>query len=216
VKRYLILAHGLMLLMLLAFGLAVWADIPILVDPGPWLEEGSIAVAVLGIALLAADVFLPIPASLTMIAMGALFGIFWGTVISLSGGLAASWLGFAVGRWSQPLLTKLVPPDEQARANRLLTRHGLWAIVATRPIPILAETVVILAGASPLRWWQLTLGSAAGLLPAALLYALAGATGFTWNRNLLIFLAVMALTAMFWILTNAVRVADPQSTVKKY
>ena len=63
-----------------------------------------------------------------------------------------------------PLLSRLVPPEERARANDLLDRWGEMAVVATRPVPILAETVAILAGASP-KSWELTTGDRHGVAP---------------------------------------------------
>jgi hypothetical protein len=55
-------------------------------------------------------------------------------------------------------LERLVTAEERARANRLLERWGTLAIVVTRPIPLLAETVAIMAGASPLGWGRTNIG----------------------------------------------------------
>ena len=101
-----------------------------------------------------------------MIANGALFGVTLGTLLSLVGTLGAGLFGFSLGRRGGPLLNRLVPAEEQARANDLLKRWGDLAVVATRPVPILAETVAILAGASPMTWGRMMLATAAGALPA--------------------------------------------------
>ncbi|HWM92357.1 MAG TPA: VTT domain-containing protein [Thermoanaerobaculia bacterium] len=182
------------------FGLVQALDIAFLADPGPWLSEsGRWGAAATGVALLVADVFLPVPASLIMVAHGALFGVAGGTLLSLAGGMAAASVGFAFGRWGSASLHRWVPEDERRRADALLRQWGDLAIVVTRPIPILAESVAILAGTSPLGWRRFLLASAAGTLPAALLYALTGATAARLDSAFLMFGLVMLVAALVWL-----------------
>ncbi len=103
-----------------------------------------------------------------MIAHGALFGVTLGTLLSLVGTLGAGLFGFGLGRRGGPLPNRLVPAGERARANDLLERWGELAVIATRPVPILAETVAILAGASPMTGGRMTLATAVGALPGVL------------------------------------------------
>jgi uncharacterized membrane protein YdjX (TVP38/TMEM64 family) len=133
-----------------------------------------------------------------MVANGALFGIALGTLLSFAGTLGCGLVGFGLGRRGGPLLNRLVPAEEQARANRLLDRWGELAIVATRPVPILAETISILAGASTMGWRRMTLATAAGALPCALLYAVVGATAATFDSTAAAFALVLALAGIFW------------------
>ena len=72
-------------LFLLLFLLVEWLQVPLLTDPSRWLERGGGWAALLGVGLLIADVVLPVPSSLVMIAHGALFGVAWGTLLSLVG-----------------------------------------------------------------------------------------------------------------------------------
>jgi uncharacterized membrane protein YdjX (TVP38/TMEM64 family) len=119
-------------------------------------------------------VLLPVPSSAVVVAHGALFGVVGGTLLSLLGGLGATLVGFWIGRRSGRLVDLLVPPDQRGRAQRWLARYGPMAIVATRPVPMLAETTAIIAGTSPMRSrWAVTAGAAGNLVPA-LLYALTG------------------------------------------
>src|SRR5690606_28842158 len=142
-----------------------------------WMAgRGGLPAASAGVGLLIADVFLPVPSSLVMIAHGALFGVVLGTGLSLLGSLGATLFGFAVGPRGGGLLARLVTPKEKKKADALLARWGALAILITRPIPLLAETVSILAGASPMGWGRMTAAALAGSAPAALLYALTGAT----------------------------------------
>lgn len=187
-------------LFLALFGAVQALDVAILADPGPWLSgSGRWGAAPLGVGLLIADVFLPVPASLIMVAHGALFGIVGGTLLSLAGGLAASAVGFGLGRWGSASLHRWVPEDERRRADALLRQWGDLAVVVTRPIPILAESVAILAGTSPLGWRRFLLASAAGTLPAALLYALTGATAARLDSAFLMFGLVILVAALVWL-----------------
>src|SRR5205085_4569107 len=127
------------------------------------------ATAALGVALLVADVVLPVPSSVVMTAHGALFGVALGTLLSLAGSVGAAVAGYAIGRRGEAFVARRVSPAERARADRLLGRWGVVAIVASRPIPLVAETVAIAAGAARIGAARVALAALAGSLPAALL-----------------------------------------------
>jgi len=198
-KRYWLLTGLMMVLFLILFGIAEWLHVPILTDPGPLLSQAGWVAAAAGVALLIADVLLPVPASLVMILHGALFGVVGGTLLSLAGALGAALFGFWIGRRGGPLLARLVPEDERRRADALLQEWGDLAIIVTRPVPILAETMAILAGASPMSWGRMLLSTFAGSLPAALLYALTGATARNLDNAALVFGLVLLVAGLFWV-----------------
>lgn len=198
-RSYWILLALMSALFLALFGVVEALHVPLLSDPGPWLSgAGRWGAAAIGVGLLIADVFLPVPASLIMVAHGALFGIAGGTLLSLIGGLAASAVGFAVGRRGSAALHRFVPEGERRRADALLRQWGDLAVVVTRPVPILAESLAILAGTSPLGWRRFLVASTAGTLPAALLYALTGATAARLDSIFLMFGLVMLVAALVW------------------
>jgi uncharacterized membrane protein YdjX (TVP38/TMEM64 family) len=204
-KRYWQLTGLMMLTFLALFGLAEWLHVPLLTDPDPWMSRGGWAAALIGIGLLIADVLLPVPASLVMIAHGALFGVVWGTVLSLLGALGAGAFGFWLGRRGGPLVDRLVPADERRRADALLRTWGDLAVVVTRPVPILAETLAILAGTSPMTWPRMLAATLGGSLPAALLYALTGATARKLNDIPLVFALVLLVAGLFWAVGKRLR-----------
>lgn len=213
-RTYWLLLGGMSLLLLLLFGLASALEIGILTDPQPFLDRaGLLGAAALGAGLLVADVFLPIPASLLMIAHGALFGITLGTLVSLAGSVGAAALAFAVGRRFGGRLHRLVPPEERRRADALLERWGELAVVATRPLPILAESVALLAGTSPLTWRRFLAASLAGNLPASFLYAVTGATAARLDSALLVFALVLAAAALTWVAGRRMRGLEKQPGV---
>lgn len=196
--RYWIVAAGIATLILLIFLVVEAAGIPILTDPSAALGTGGPLAALAGVGLLVVDVVLPVPSSLVMVAHGALFGLWPGMALSLIGSVGASLVAFVLGRSASPAIERFVTPEEYRRAGALLERWGVLAIVVTRPVPILAETVSILAGASPLAWTQVALASVLGVLPAAFLYALAGAMAVSVGSELLVFGVVLLITGVLW------------------
>src|SRR5436190_19621764 len=151
-KRYLLIMASMIAFFLISFFIVEGLGIPLLADPTPWMKHGGLLTAILGVGLLIADVLLPVPSSLVMVAHGALFGVVGGTLLSLLGSVGAALFGFAIGRRGGPLLARVVPPEERARADYLLGRWGSLAIVVTRPVPVLAETVAIMAGVGSMSW----------------------------------------------------------------
>ena len=174
--------------------------VQLLTDPTPWMRHGGVLAAVLGVSLLIADVLLPVPSSLVMVAHGALFGVLIGTLLSLLGSVGAALFGFAIGRRGGRLLERIVTPAERARADKMLARWGTLAVVVTRPVPILAETVAIMTGTSSIGWARMALASFAGSLPPALLYALTGAAYANFQSLVLMFAATLLDAGSFWLI----------------
>lgn len=174
-------------------------QVPFLLDPTPWLGRPTLAAAAVSVALLAADVILPVPSSLVMVANGALFGIAGGAAVSLTGGLLAFLLGFVLGRRGGPLVERAFKRSEVDRADRMLRRWGAVVIALSRPLPLLAETVSVVAGASSLAARRAAAAAAAGLLPVALIYAVAGSVATTFNRSAAVSAGVMAVAGALWL-----------------
>jgi uncharacterized membrane protein YdjX (TVP38/TMEM64 family) len=204
-RRYWLVVTG-MLLLFTALFLAVEAlDVPLLTDPGPVLERAPLTAAAVGVGLLVVDVVLPVPSSLVMIAHGAAFGPLLGAALSLFGSLGAALVGFAIGRRGGPLLQRAVSAEERRRADALLSRWGVLAVVVTRPVPLLAETTVILAGASPLGWRRTAVAALVGSVPAAVLYALTGSVATGLGNPAAVFALVLLLASATWALGAAGR-----------
>lgn len=197
-KKYTLFVFLLFFFFLVLFLIAEALHLNWLSNLSSQMTTPTIGVALLGIMALVADLFLPMPSSLIMIANGSLFGVFWGTFLSLVGSLGASVVGFWVGRRSQALLARLVSPEERAQANQLLAEWGEVAIIMTRPVPLLAETTVVVAGGSSMRWSAMIWATLAGSLPLSFLYALTGATAANLNNMLLAFIFALLVAGIFW------------------
>jgi uncharacterized membrane protein YdjX (TVP38/TMEM64 family) len=213
-KRYWSIAILMLAFFLTLFLIVEALHIPILTDPSRWLERGGAFAAAVGVTLLIADVVLPVPSSLVMIAHGALFGVIVGTILSLVGSVGATLVGFAIGRRGGVMLERIVSSDERARADRMLARWGALFIVVTRPVPLLAETVAILAGASSISWKSAGLAAVTGSLPPALLYALTGSVAASFQNGALMFALILLVSGSFWYISYRIQGsgADDQLT----
>lgn len=208
-KRHLIIMGVMIASFMLLFIVVEALGVPLLTDPTPWMGRGGALAASIGVGLLVADVLLPVPSSLVMVAHGALFGVAVGTLLSLAGSVGAALFGFAIGRRGGKLMERLVTTAERERADRLLKRWGALAIIVTRPVPLLAETVAIMAGTSSLGWGRVALASLAGSLPPALLYAITGASVANLQNTTLVFILVILIAGAFWLFG---RWAEPRLT----
>ncbi len=197
-KRYWLFMTAVMAFFLLTFCITEALHIPILTDPAPLMQKGRVWAAAGGVILLLLDVFLPVPSSIVMIAQGALFGIWNGILLSLLGSFGATCLGFYLGRRGGKLLEKLISPAEKIKADGLLQKWGTLAVLISRPVPLFAETVAILAGASPMRWGPMFIAALAGCIPMSILYAITGATTTNLSNGFLIFTIVIAISGLFW------------------
>ncbi|MCG8462909.1 MAG: VTT domain-containing protein [Holophagales bacterium] len=185
------------------FGVATALDIRWLVEPRPFLERpGPWAFA--GVALLAADVVLPTPSSLVMIAHGALFGVVSGTALSLLGTTLGAGIAYFAGRRSSGLLQRVATESQRRQALALFHRWGVVAVILSRPVPVLAESIAVLAGASPLGWRPFLGASLLGNLPTCTLFAAAGAVDTGRDPTLHALGLVLLLATVWWSRTRGI------------
>ena len=147
----------------------------------PWVRSSMAGAGPAGaavvIGLLAADVFVPIPSSVIMILSGAAFGIWWGALVAFIGSIGGEWLGFEIARrygsaWASRFIGNA---REVERMNAMLARHGAAAVAVTRPLPVVMETMSLVAGISTMKRRTFLLASVIGTAPIVVIYAYAGA-----------------------------------------
>ena len=162
-----------------------------------WLstnDQNALRFALVGAAVLAADVLLPIPSSIVGTMLGARLGF--------AAGFAAAFAGLMTGQTLAYL------------ASRALLRHRdgalpavptLAAVFLSRPVPVLAEAVVLAAGAARLNWPQFMLACGSGNAVYAGALALNGAQllpGAPIGPGLLL---PMLLPAAGWLIWRKIR-----------
>jgi len=140
-----------------------------------WLRQyGALA----GIGLLIADLFLPVPGTVVMSAMGYVYGPWWGglfsSVGSVLGGLLAYGLCRALGHRAA---VWLAGEKDLEKGERFFRNGGGWVVTLSRWLPLLPEVVACMAGLTrmPLRIFLVAL--LCGSLPLGFVFAAVGAAG---------------------------------------
>lgn len=198
--RFWIFTGGLLLAMLLLFFVVQTLHLPFLAEDTSFLLGQKKWVAGLaGVGLLLVDVVAPVPSSVVMVANGMLFGAAWGTMLSIVGGMGAALAGYGIGIRSERLGRRWLGEEALTRANALFRRYGMMAVVVSRPIPILAEAVSIVAGISRMPAKRFLPAALLGLLPTTVIYAVAGAYALNFKSGLYVLIAVMGLAGAVWV-----------------
>ena len=167
-------------------------------------EKPSWFIGSIGCLLLVIDVFLPVPSSVIMLALGTHFGALWGTILGSIGGLGATLLAFALGRLSKSRVDDWLGEVETTRANRLLNRWGPVAMIISRPLPVLAESTAFVAGTTAMKWRTALWAGGCGALPVAILYSLAGAGIGQFNEFKVVLGVTFAVAAISWFFVRRI------------
>ena len=169
-----------------------------------WMSRAGTGSALIMIALLAADLFLPIPSSLIMVLSGAAVGVLWGSMFSLVGSIGGEWLGFElVRRYGQRASSKIVGEEELERLGRVFARHGMSVVVVTRALPVVMETMSVAAGLSTMSRSSFLRASLIGTVPIVVVYAYAGAVSRQTGSLLPAIIMLIAVAAFGWVLYRA-------------
>jgi uncharacterized membrane protein YdjX (TVP38/TMEM64 family) len=139
-------------------------------------RSGSWAWA-LGIALIWADVLLPIPQTAVITALGIIYGTLLGGLVGSLGLITGGLLGYGLMFTSaRRLVQRFTGPRSLRRMESLFDRSGAWAIVLTRSLPYsVPEAMVFLAGLAGMPMPKFTAALTVGSVPTAFAFAAIGA-----------------------------------------
>lgn len=177
-----------------------------------WMANAGAGSAVVLVALLAADLFLPVPSSLIMVLSGAAFGVVWGSVFSLVGSIGGEWLGFELARrYGVSASRRIVGDEELEKMRTVMARHGAAAVLVTRALPVVMETMSVVAGLSRMPRRSFLLASLAGTLPVVVVYAYAGAVSREISSIVPAVVILVAVAGGAWVWYRA-RIAPSASS----
>jgi len=153
-------------------------------------DYGSWAWAI-GIALIWADVVLPVPQTAVIAALGIIYGTvlggFMGSVGLITGGLFGYVLMLTSAR---RFAQRFVGPRSLHKMESLFDRGGAWAIILTRSLPYsVPEAMAFLAGLAGMPIREFTAALTIGSVPTAFAFA---AIGAAWADQ-----PVLALTVSY-------------------
>ena len=130
-----------------------------------------------GIALLWADLVLPIPQTAVIAALGIIHGTLLGGLLGSLGLITSGLLGYGLMLTSaRRFAQRLAGPRSLHKMESLFDRGGAWAIVLTRSLPYsIPEAMVFLAGLAGMPIRKFTAALAIGSVPTAFVFAAIGA-----------------------------------------
>jgi uncharacterized membrane protein YdjX (TVP38/TMEM64 family) len=157
-------------------------------------QHGSWAWA-LAIVLIWADVFLPIPQTAVIAALGLTYGTviggLLGSVALITGGL----LGYVLMLTSLRRFAQRFAGRSLHAMESLFDRSGHWAIILTRSLPYsTAEAAVFLAGLTGMPMKKFIVALAVGSVPTAFVFA---AIGAGWETQPIVALTVSYVLPIF-------------------
>ncbi len=149
------------------------------------------------VALLGADVVLPIPSSLISTSSGYLLGFWRGLAASWLGMTVACVIGYGLGRFASTWVRRLVSQEEQER----FAKASDWVLATSRAVPMLAEASVIVAGMLARPFARFCAICALANLGISAVYAMIGAYALHTQSFLLAFggAVVVPGLAMRWL-----------------
>lgn len=151
--------------------------------------------------LLVADLLLPVPSTVVLSAGGIVLGWPLATAAGAAGLVLGNVAGYAAGRaFGRLAVARLVSPAEAERFGGWLDRFGPLALVVSRPVPMMAETLCCLAGLGRMRAGRFLAALLLGTLPFAWFFAFAGdRLGRVREEPGAALLVALAVPAAYWL-----------------
>ena len=141
-----------------------------------------------GIALICADVVLPVPQAAVIAALGIIYGTLLGGLLGTIGLITGGLLGYGLMRTSARRFAQRFAGSRLRKMEGLFDRGGGWAIVLTRSLPYsVPEVMVLLAGLAGMPMREFTAALTIGSVPTAFAFA---AIGAGWADQPIVALAV--------------------------
>jgi uncharacterized membrane protein YdjX (TVP38/TMEM64 family) len=164
-----------------------------------WLQQfGRKWGWLIGLALLAADLLLPLPSTVIMSGLGYLYGTGVGGCLAATGSFLAGILGYLLCRgWGERMVRRLAGEEALTNGRALfLGQSGPWLVALSRWLPLLPEVVACVAGMMRMPLAAFAIALACGSIPVGFAFAWIGAQGITDQRTALIGSAVLPLALM--------------------
>lgn len=188
-------------------GAAVAVPIVPFLLAGDWIEQTlttavgalagrPLATAAAVVTVLATDLFLPVPATAVATLAGQTLGPALAGFCVWTGMMISSAIGFeASRRFGTPVAERFCRPAELADAAKGFRRWGAAALILTRPMPVLAEACVLLAGVHAFPRGQFYPIVAAATAALAAIFVALGwfSRGGDWTAAVLMTSAVLPL-----------------------
>lgn len=159
-------------------------------------KDNQFKYALVSFAALVSDIVLPVPSSIVMYSNGAVLGLIKGFSLSLISVILSSIIGYFIGFGSSAILKS----KSDISANKILEKYGYAAILMTRGIPIISESVCIVCGFNKYNFTLYMLFTIIGYIPVCLIYAYFGSIAVNRDLFLISFICSLFVTFLLWFL----------------
>ncbi len=165
---------------IVALALASCATVPTAQDANDavlMLQKYEAWAWAIGIALIWADVVLPVPQTVVIAALGIIYGTVLGGLLGSVGLITGGLLGYVLMLTSaRRLVKRFIGRQSLDKMESLFERAGAWAIVLTRSLSYsIPEAMVFLAGLAGMPLGKFSVALAVGSVPTAFAFAAIGA-----------------------------------------
>ena len=163
------------------------------------LSKHPFQFAAVSFSILMADIVLPVPSSIVMYVNGYVLGTVLGAFVSLLSLLVSALIGYYLGK-----ITSLgLKATSDEHANTILSKYGTVAILMSRGIPILSESICIVCGYNNMPLKKYLILNLIGYIPLCVLYAFCGSIGYDENNFLISFVCSLFISVSFWFFGRA-------------
>lgn len=160
------------------------------------VKDNPFKYASLSFIILVSDIVLPVPSSIIMYSNGAVLGLLNGALLSLISVILSSVIGYFIGRGSSAILKSEV----DISVSQILEKYGYAAILMTRGIPIISESVCIVCGFNKYNFLVYLVLNVIGYIPVCLIYAYFGSIAVNQDLFLISFICSLFITFILWFL----------------
>ena len=135
----------------------------------PWAWLG-------GIALLVSDLFLPIPGTVVMSALGYIYGPVMGGIFAVLGSMLSGMVAYGLCRKMGRRAAEWIAGKEDLAKGEALFGGvaGGWMVALSRWLPIMPEVIACLAGLVRMPWRRFVFALACGSVPLGFTFAMIG------------------------------------------
>ncbi|MDH3243805.1 MAG: VTT domain-containing protein [Saprospiraceae bacterium] len=164
-----------------------------------WLQQFDSWAWVAGILLLAADLVLPIPATLVMASMGFLYGPWLGGLLAAFGSFLSGAIAYGLCRQlGEPPARWLLGERDFERGQILFAKAGGWIVVLSRWLPVFPEVIACMAGMTRMSQIKFHTALAISAIPMGFVYAFIGQAGV--DRPILALALSAGVPPLLWLL----------------
>lgn len=131
-----------------------------------------------GMGLLVADLFLPVPGTVVMSGLGWVYGRLLGGCLAALGSFLSGMAAYGLCRsLGDTAVRRILGQKDLERSQHLAHVHGPWFIAVSRALPLLPEITTCMAGLTRMPLRRFLPALAAGSLPTGFVYAAIGSLG---------------------------------------